>query len=253
MSIVSGIGQRLYVNQYDLSGDIGSVADFRHSRNQQDVSILTDTAVRRLPLLKDGALSFSSFFDSVAGQSHPVLSALPQSGLVTWVLEPSIGGQAACMAANASDYSPARGQDGSLVLATTAQANGTGVQWGNLLVTAGRQVFASAAAGTSVDDYVPVFPTGALPSVHGIAVYLHVFAVGSGSATVHVQDSTDNVSFADVTGMVFTAATGPTSQRLVSASSTQAVNRYLRVNVTGTFTNLDCAVVACRYIAEYQA
>ena len=251
MSIQSGIGQRLLVNQYDLSGDVGSLSTFQASRNQQDVTVLLDTAMRRLPLLKDGTVTFAAFFDAAAGASQPVLSALPQSGLVSWLLSPTLGGVAGSMVANATTFAPDRGQDGALVLNTTAVANATGVQWGNLL-TAGVETIASSASGTAIDDYVPVFGTLPLPSVLGLSAYLHVVSIGSGTATVHIQDSADNVSFADVTGAAFTDVTAAGSQR-IATGATQAVRRYLRVNFSNTFTALKCAVVVVRNVTEYQA
>ncbi len=252
MGIQSGIGQRFYVNQFDLSGDVGAIGSFVDSRNQQDITTVLDTAMRRLPLLKDGALTYTAFFDTAVGAEHLTLRGLPQSANVTWCIQgTAVGNATGSLVANHTDYPATRAQDGSLVLTPTAAANGFGIQWGNLLTTA-TQTFASAASGTYIDDYVPSFPTGDLPSVHGLAAYVHAISIGSGSATVHIQDSTDHISFSDVTGAVSTAISSAGTQRLVT-SSTQAVNRYLRVNVTGTFTNLVCVVAVCRYIAEFVA
>ena len=249
MAKVTGITQRLFVNQYDLSGDVGALDTAQHARNQQDVTVLTDAALERLGLLRDGHMSFTAFFDTDPGQEHPVLKGLPQSALFTWLMGITLGSPTCSLVANTTDYPITRGADGSLVLKPTADANGFGLQWGNLL-TAGIQTFASAAATTGVDDYVPSFPTLALPSTWGLAAYLHVISLGSGTAVVHLQDSTDNLSFSDLTGGAFTNVTGATSQR-IQTSPTQAINRYLRVNVSGTFTNLVAVVSAIRYVNQF--
>lgn len=83
-------------------------------------------------------------------------------------------------------------------------------------------------------------------SNYGAAAYLHAFSIGSGSATVKVQDSADRIAWADVPGLAFTAVTGPTSQR-VATGTTENVKRYVRVYVTGTFTNLVAAVSVVPY------
>jgi hypothetical protein len=247
MSVQSGLGGRFYVGQYDLSGDVGAIGTCQDSRAQQDISSVLDLGTRRQYLRRDGQLAYTAFWDNAAGKAHAVLKGMPQGTIHTWCVSAGLGGAAAPLVANQSSYQDQVGQDGSLSIAAAAMdSGGFGIEWADLLTTA-PQTFASAAAGSSVDDYVPVFPTLPLPSVLGLAAYLHVISVGSGSATVHVQDSADNVSFADVTGAVFTAASGPTSER-IATSATQAVRRYLRVNVTGTFTNLVCVVAAHRFV-----
>lgn len=246
MSKSTGIGERLFLNQYDLSGDIGALGTIQSARNQQDVTDITKVAMARLGLLYDGHLAYSGFFDTVAGQEHPVLRGLPQSGRTTWCTGTAAGSPTGSMVANQADYGVTRGPDGSLVISTTADASsGDGFEWGVLLTT-GLQTFASAGAGSYVDDYVPAFPTLPLPSTAGLAAYLHVESIGSGTATVAIQDSTDHISFANVTGAVFTAVTGATSERIAVSGN---VRRYLMVNVTGTFTNLVAAVAVIRKFA----
>jgi hypothetical protein len=63
--------------------------------------------------------------------------------------------------------------------------------------------------------------------------------------TVKIQDSADNVSFADVSGLAFTQLTaGRTAERLATANNA-TIRRYLRaVTVTtGGFSSLAFAVV----------
>jgi len=247
MTVQSGLGGRFFVAQYDLSGDVGAITSCQDSRVQQDISAIMDAGTRRQGLRIDGQLGYTAFWDNAAGRAHPVLKGLPQGSIHTWCIGAAVGSVAAPLVANVSQYDDAVGQDGSLAITAAAQSSGGyGIEWASLLTTA-PQTFASAAAGTYIDEYAPVFATLALPSVHGLSAYLHVFSIGSGSATVHVQDSPDHISFADVTGAVFTAASGPTSQR-IATSATQAVERYLRVNVTGTFTDLVCAVAVHRFV-----
>jgi len=106
--------------------------------------------------------------------------------------------------------------------------------------------------GTSVvDDGITWTDQGLLPngidrgagsaSNFGAAAYLHAFSIGSGTANIKLQDSTDRVAWNDLPAAAFTAVTAATTQRVVT-SATENVARYVRVLVTGTFTNLVAAV-----------
>jgi len=75
----------------------------------------------------------------------------------------------------------------------------------------------------------------------GASAYLHAFSIGSGSATIKVQDSADRIAWADVPGLAFAAVTAATTERVVT-SATENVKRYLRAYLTGTFTNLVAAI-----------
>ncbi|HLC29008.1 MAG TPA: hypothetical protein VJL07_06135 [Dehalococcoidia bacterium] len=241
---VSGIGANLYVAEFDLSGDVGSVETISSRRAMLEVPSLLNTGMERVAGLRDGEISFSSWWDTAAGAAHPALSTMPTADrIVTYANGTTLGAAAASLSGKQIDYSPTRGQDGSLAATVQALANNYGLEWGQLLTT-GKQTFASAAAGTSIDDY------GGTSTAFGAAAYLHVFSIGSGTATVAVQDSASAGSgFANLDNMVFTAVTGATSQR-VQGTNAATVRRYIRVNVTGTFTNLVCALVFVRYLSD---
>lgn len=112
--------------------------------------------------------------------------------------------------------------------------------------------------GTNADGTVVWTDQGLLPNgvdrgvgvstSFGMAASLHAISIGSGSATVKVQDSANRISWAD--HITFTAITGATSQYKRTSSLTATVRRYIRVNVTGTFTNLVAVVVAVPYVTQ---
>jgi len=85
-------------------------------------------------------------------------------------------------------------------------------------------------------------------SLFGAQAYLQVASVVGTSATVKIQDSADNSTFADVTGLTFTAATpgaSPQTQRLATANNA-TIRRYVRAITTGTFTSAIFAVAFMR-------
>lgn len=68
----------------------------------------------------------------------------------------------------------------------------------------------------------------------GWIAHLHVAAVSGGSWVVKLQDAAVSNTYSDLTGGAFTAATGKTSQRLVAATNTTTLRRYVRYVATRT-------------------
>lgn len=239
MAKQSGIGSRLWVGIVDLSGDVGAINSAQIARGVISVPSIADAAEARILALRDGDLSFTSYWNTDSGQAHPTLSALPRTDvqLLLAAGTPAVGGPAASMVAKQIGYAPARGQDGSLVATINAVANGYGLEWGELL-TAGAVTYASGSVnGTSVD--------GGASSSFGAAAYLHVLSLGSGTPTVTIADSADNSSFSAVTGMTF-SPTGAEVGRVQGAVNA-TVRRYVRVQVSGTYTDLVAVVNLVRY------
>lgn len=80
---------------------------------------------------------------------------------------------------------------------------------------------------------------------YGAQAYLQVFALTGTDVTVKIQDSADNSSFTDVSGLAFTqVTTAPTVER-ISIANTSTVRRYVRAVTTtsGGFTSAQFAVV----------
>ena len=102
---------------------------------------------------------------------------------------------------------------------------GQQLDFGVLLTTGPKQTDASATNSTSVDQTAG--------SSAGAVGYLQAVSIGSGTATVKIQSSTNNSTWSDL--ITFTAVTAQTSERV---AVTGTVNRYVRVITTGTFTNL---------------
>lgn len=148
----------------------------------------------------------------------------------------TLGNPAACMIGKQLNYDPTRADDGALTIAVRAEANGYGLEWGRSL-TAGKRVDTGATNGSSID-------TTASASF-GAQAYLQVFGFTGTDATITIQDSADDSSFANVSGLGFTAVTtSPTVERLAT-SNTATIRRYLRVATTtsGGFSSLTFAVV----------
>lgn len=243
MAKQSGLGSAFFAGVYDISGDVGALNQVETMVGTFDVPSIQDTAMARIVGRRDGAMSFTGFFNPSAGQSHLVLSALPRTDqIMSLGVGSTVGSPAASITAKQTTYTPTFGQDGSLALAVATLANGYGLEWGEMLTT-GKQSFATGTvSGTSID-------LGAVSSLFGAAAYLHVISVASGTATFAVQDSANDSAFTDVTGLVFTGATGATTQRLQTAAGA-TIRRYIRVQGTGVH---GAAVVFVNFVRYTEA
>jgi hypothetical protein len=302
---VSGLGAALYVDEFDISGDIGAMSSMSMTTNLQDVTGLDKDGTERLTLRNDAEMSYDAFWNAAAGRSIPVLEPL-ETAVATYVNGRTIGSRTRTLTGVKSSWTATRGPDGSIAANGQLQASIGRPLEGGLLLTVGKQTFASTqliaawqaahayvlndlivpttanghyykatVAGTSAAVTEPTWVTnggtnpdgagalvwtdqGTLPNggngidrgsgvstAFGAAGVIHVISIGSGSATVKIQDSSNRTSWAD--HITFAAVTAAGVEYKRTASHTATIRRYVRVNVTGTFTNLVAAVAVMPY------
>lgn len=245
MAKSTGLGDQLYVDGYNLSGDIGAIDTIGCPMEPFVVTGIDKSGVERIGGRRDGLIEFSAWFNPAANKAHDRLSNLPTTDVIASYFRGStLGGAAAGMVAKQANYDPTRGDDGSLTLKTQLLGQGFGLDWG-LQHTAGVATIGTAGAQASVDGNAHG-TTGT--TAFGLQAFLQVFAFTGTSATVAIQSSTDDAvgdPFANITGAVFTPATAPGAER-IETGRTAPVERYTRVNVTGTFTLFWFAVLVSR-------
>lgn len=240
---LTALGSNCYIGAKDVSGDIGAVTGLEGLIGTIDVTALNASAMERIAGRADGTMGFAAFFNDDTGRSHEAFSALPTTDTQASIVigTPALGSPMASMTAKQITYGLNVDNAGTLAAAINMQANGKGLEWGEML-TVGKQSFATGTVnGTSID-------LGAVSTLFGAAAYLHVFSVASGTAVFAVQDSADAASFTDVSGLIFTGATGATVQRL-QTGLTATIRRYIRVQGTGTHGAAVIAVNFVRYTA----
>jgi len=235
MAKQSGLGGRFYLGGSDLSGDIQS-ASISGGPAVLDVTDITQSAHSRLGGLRDGKIGVVSYWDPTV--AHPVLSALPTSDVIaTYCVGAAVGQPAASVTALQINYDGTRGADGSYTFAVEAQADGFGLEWGQLL-TAGMRTDGSATAAAAGNS----FDTGGSLSF-GAQAYLHVSAFTGTSVTASVWDSADNITFAAVSSFAFTAVSAAPAAQRVAVINTATIRRYVAVATAGTFSNAVFSVV----------
>jgi hypothetical protein len=241
----AGMGDGLWLDGYDVSGDIGSLGRISGSLTTQDTTSINKYANARTGLLRDGGIDWSAFWNPgvEADAAHAVHKTLPSiDRAVTYCRGTLLGSPAASMIGKQLNYDGSRAQDGSLTFGVNGLANGFGLEWGQQL-TPGKLTQGAAGNGLGAD-------LGAVPISYsfGWAAYLHVFAFTGTSITIKIQDSADNAAFADVTSATFAAASGISAQRIsAGVGSTATVRRYARIVSSGTFTNAVFGVNFVRY------
>lgn len=241
MAKQSGLGDNLYVSQFDLSGDVGALGRIGGGFAALDVTAINKSAHERIAGIRDGGIDFTAYFNDAAAAAHVALSSLPTADrIVSYFRGTALGSPAASCVAKQINYDPTRGNDGALELAISTQANAFGLEWGTQH-TAGKRTDGSATSPASGVD-------GGAETEYGLQAYLHVFSVASGTPSFKLQESSDAAgsgdAFADVTDGAFTI-TAAGSERIATAN-TQTIERYLRVVTTGTFTDAVFAVVVVR-------
>jgi hypothetical protein len=236
MTKTGGLGDNLYVGGYNLSGDIGSVDKIQGGMKPIEVTGIDKSAMERIGGERDGSMSWKAFFNTGVGQAHPVLSALPTADVVaTYCRGTVLGNPCASLVAKQLNYDGNRGQSGEFVFSVDAEANGYGLEWG-VLLTAGLRTDTAATNGTGVDT--------AASASFGAQAYLQVTAFTGTDVTVKIQDSADNVSFADVAGLSFTAVTAAPFTQRIATGNTATIRRYVRAVTTtsGGVTSVTFAV-----------
>lgn len=241
MAKQSAVGARFFLDTYDLSGDVGALSTISSSRGVQEMTGLDKDSTERVLLRSDGAIGFNGWFSTTT--THAALKANGTAAgtadhVATYASGTARASAAASLVGKQVSYPVTVGADGSLVIASELRANGAPVEWG-VLLTAGKETFASSGTAASVD-----LTTASL--AFGASAYLHGISIASGTATVAVQDSADNSTFANVTGLTWTVSAAGASRTATSATAT--TRRYWRVNTTGTFTNLVAVVTLHRFL-----
>jgi hypothetical protein len=236
----SGLGDNLYIAGFNASGDINQLGAIGGGPALINVTGIDKSAYERIGGLRDGRIEYVAYFNTVpvTGAIHEKLSPLPRTDqILTYCRGTTLGDPAASLVSKQLNYDPTRADSGELTFAVSAQANGYGIEWGRQL-TAGIRTDTVATLGTGIDTLVS--------ASFGGQAYLQVFAPFTGTdVTVKIQDSADNISFADVAGFSFTQITGgaPLTER-IALSNTATLRRYLRATTvtTGGFSSLAFSV-----------
>jgi|SRR5215472_512737 len=234
----TGLGDNFYVGGNDVSGDISVLSKISGSQATLNVTAINVSAMERLGGKRDGAMDFTVYFNPT--RAHPVFSALPTTDVqASYRRSTTVGAPAAEIFGRQIDYNPTRAADGSLTASVAVQGDGFGLEWG-VQLTPGLRSDTAATNGPAVDT------TQGLS--FGAQAYLQVTAFTGTDVTVKIQDSADEVNWADVTGLTFAQTTGAQTTQRIATLNTAMIRRFLRATTTtsGGFTTVTFAVTVVK-------
>lgn len=232
MAFIHGKGAATLVNAYDLSAFFNTY-DAAATADTAEVSTFGGSSKAYVAGLKDATLSLGGFFDGSAAAVDAVLSAAIGSSTL-FTLAPAgagtIGNRANLAQAYETGYTVSAPVGDAVTVSAEAQVS-NGMASGIILADLAAR---TATGNTTVND------NGASSSAGAVA-HLHVTAFTGTDVTIKVQHSADNSTWVDL--ITFTQLTAIGSERGTAAGT---VNRYLRVNIAGTFTSVTFAVALAR-------
>lgn len=239
-----GMGDQLWVAGYDVGASTNSLSRIAGGNTPIPMTDITQLAMARVGGQRDGGMDIASYWNVDAGASHDAYKTLPRTDVIaTYAHTQLIGGPSANCVGKQLNYDGDRAQDGGFLLNVTVSANGYGLQWARQ-ATAGKRTDASATAAASV---TALDLGSASPGAYGLVLWVHMFSLGSGTPTIKLQESSDNSgdAYADVVGATTGVMTAHSAIRV--ATGAIAVERYLKVVTTGTFTNAVFSVSVARH------
>lgn len=229
----SGLGQQFYLHGYDLSNDIASVPLCGSPREALTVTGIDKSAVERIHGRSSGVINLVCYFNDATRQAHAGLSTLVRTNVIAvYATGSSIDDTAGGLVAKQINYDPSRDEAGNLTIDVQALGQGSPLEWG-VMLTSAQDTHGSAGSSASKDD--------SASSAAGLIAYLEVVDIDSGTPTVVLEHSANDSSWSAL--ITFTAVANgdePTAERKTVSGT---VNRYLRVTTTGTFSNLDFAIM----------
>ena len=237
MAKSSGLGMRLFIGGYDLSGDVGAIDNISTPRGVLEVPGIDKSAMERVLTHADASISFTSFFNKT-GDAWALLSALPTAEQTVLVLKASTREASALgMTGRQINYDPSRPADGSLSISTQVQgSSGVAPGWG-LMLTAGKETHASAGSTAGINNLSS--------TSQGLGIWAHAFSLSSGAPTLIVEDSANGSVWATLQTLTIN---GAREHEYIVKSGT--IRQHLRITTTGSFSNFAVAVMARRFTAD---
>ena len=233
MSFQHGAGTRVLLEEFDISTYLSGATTGRTRDNTEVTTFQPGVAnpVRSfMATLAGGTLSLEGLWDPETGALDPVVASALDGTLdvVTVSVQgaTAIGQRATLLSGLATD-APIGAAVGEAVSLSVSKMGSAAVRGGVILK--------EHDAETSIGNFASV-DNGA-SSLFGGVGHLHVVSFTGTDATIKITDSANDSTFADL--ISFTQVTAVGAERLSAAGT---VDRYARVELTGTFTSITFSV-----------
>lgn len=234
MPNVQGYQARTYVGEFDLSTYLTEVSVSR-SRDTIDVTTMNpgtsvDHDKEFMSGMGTGEVSLGGLLDFETGASDEIIAAVMDGSEQVITVSPqgaTVIGQRAKLVLGLQTAAPINMSPTEAVSFSSSRTGTGAVSGGIILKEHGQESSVGNSAG--VDN--------AALTDFGAVGHLHVVEFDGTDATIKITDSVDEGVYADL--ISFTQVTDVTSERV---AATGTVNRWARVELTGTFTTITFAV-----------
>ena len=238
MAKVSGLGQALFVQGYDLSSDASALSGVGYTNELLDTTSIDLSATGRISGRLDSTLTVNGWFDNADDKAHEaytVSNKLPTGDrVVTYQMGIAIGEPSYIMNAKQATYdvtnSPGNALATTATFSSTASVSGFEGSAYGVMLDAGATTYTSTTNGTTVDQ-------SASSAAGSVACLQFISGASVSSLVAKVQHSSDSASWSDIITFSTISADTPTAE-ILSMSGT--VNRYVRVQYTLSGTNAKC-------------
>jgi len=228
----SGIGGRFYFGGFDLSGDVLTLDTVAGARTVLEVTGLDKSAVERILAKTSGEIGVTVAFNDATGQNHPAYKGLPTTDVIAMYCQSNVVGDAVAMLLSKQiNFDWSRGADGSLIGSVQCLSNTAPLEWGTTVIIL--TTVSSTGDSASQDN-------GGSSSAGAAAVF-QCTAFSGTDYTAILQDSSNNSTFETLISFTQITAVNKAERKTVTGT----VDRYTRVNHSGTFTSVD-VIVAIR-------
>lgn len=240
----TGLGDRFFLDGFDISGDVGAIQSISMTRALIDVTGLDKDSFERLTGLGDCEMSWNAWFNASAGQSHPVMRNIPDGRHAMYFRGITLGSSVAAMVGTQANYNVNRQNDGAAaVSAQIMNKSGDLLDWGKAL-TAGKVTSTSAVDLAGLDGNDQGFEFG---SDGQLRAYLQVFAFTGTDVTFTLEDSDDDGDmdcYAPIMDGAFTQVTAAPAKERIEVDG--PIKRWVRLSLSGTFSSVTYAVAIRR-------
>jgi len=234
MAFQHGKGAGVFVAQFDLSGDF---TQYNFSRSRQTVDVTTMGNDDRVFLsgIGEGKISVQGIYNAATDKSDEELNAL--DGVETVITASptaaaAIGDAAHMVNGFIENYQPRSSVNDAVRFSSGVEASAGGYV-GKVLHHNNQE--SSTGASASIDNTAQ--------TTNGATAFLHVTQFSGTDATVTIEDAVTEPTYGSL--VAFTQVTGLTSEKVTVAGN---VERFARINLTGTFTTITFVVSFVRHL-----
>jgi len=226
MPFLYGNKSSVYLGGLDLSPYLNA-ADWSTEQDTAETTAFGASWKSYIAGVQGSKASFSGFYDPTMLDIETTLGVdwSLTTGVLTYCPRGStIGDDARLMSISTASYAQSS-PVGGVIAVKWEPATSAAVGFGKVLHPMGADTNTTTGAGK--DD--------AAQTTTGWSAHLHVTGItGGGTWVIKLQDSTADSGYGDVTGGAFTATGAKSSQRLVSATNTTALKRWVKYVATRT-------------------